>query len=343
MIIGIIVGTYSSIFIAAPLVIVWEEWKQKRAAAKAPAAPAPRRPARRPRRRGPDERGARERRGRALRRRAGRPRMIPARECSRHVLIVFTDLDGTLLEEDGSLLRRGAGALAALRVRGASRRPADEQDAASSSRAGSRSSMPGAPGLSRTARGFFERETETPAGRRRRARAARRPRRAPAADGPAPLLVRRNPRRRDGDTSPASRSTEAAAARDGSSTFRSSPPQDAAERARPRPLPPRAPADARRPLLAPLGAHDKADALRLLVERLGGGPDDRARRRAERRRVPSGSSIIPSSSRGRRASTRRCAAALPDAAVAPAPAGAGWSAAVRALVADEEARRVRWR
>jgi preprotein translocase subunit SecF len=37
MLIGIIVGTYSSIFIAAPLVIVWEEWKQKRAAVKKPA------------------------------------------------------------------------------------------------------------------------------------------------------------------------------------------------------------------------------------------------------------------------------------------------------------------
>jgi preprotein translocase subunit SecF len=43
MIVGIIVGTYSSIFVAAPLVIVWEEWKQKRAAAK-PAAPAPAKP-----------------------------------------------------------------------------------------------------------------------------------------------------------------------------------------------------------------------------------------------------------------------------------------------------------
>jgi preprotein translocase subunit SecF len=44
MIIGIIVGTYSSIFIAAPLVIVWEEWRQKRAAAKSSSAPAPARP-----------------------------------------------------------------------------------------------------------------------------------------------------------------------------------------------------------------------------------------------------------------------------------------------------------
>ncbi len=44
MIIGIIIGTYSSIFIAAPLVIVWEEWKMKRAAAKPGAAPAPVRP-----------------------------------------------------------------------------------------------------------------------------------------------------------------------------------------------------------------------------------------------------------------------------------------------------------
>ena len=41
MIVGIIIGTYSSIFIAAP-VIVWEEWKQKRAArhpGEVPAAP----------------------------------------------------------------------------------------------------------------------------------------------------------------------------------------------------------------------------------------------------------------------------------------------------------------
>ncbi len=42
MMVGIIIGTYSSIFIAAPLVIVWEEWKQKRAARKpAPAPTAP--------------------------------------------------------------------------------------------------------------------------------------------------------------------------------------------------------------------------------------------------------------------------------------------------------------
>jgi preprotein translocase subunit SecF len=41
MIIGIIVGTYSSIFVAAPLVVVWEEWKQKRAALKAQSRPAP--------------------------------------------------------------------------------------------------------------------------------------------------------------------------------------------------------------------------------------------------------------------------------------------------------------
>jgi preprotein translocase subunit SecF len=40
MIIGILVGTYSSIFIAAPLVIVWEEWRQKRAALKSSGRPA---------------------------------------------------------------------------------------------------------------------------------------------------------------------------------------------------------------------------------------------------------------------------------------------------------------
>lgn len=46
MLIGIIVGTYSSVFIAAPLVIVWEEWKAKRAGqAKGNGQPAPSTPA----------------------------------------------------------------------------------------------------------------------------------------------------------------------------------------------------------------------------------------------------------------------------------------------------------
>jgi preprotein translocase subunit SecF len=40
MMIGIIVGTYSSIFIAAPLVIVWEDWRAKKSAQNSPAAPA---------------------------------------------------------------------------------------------------------------------------------------------------------------------------------------------------------------------------------------------------------------------------------------------------------------
>jgi preprotein translocase subunit SecF len=44
MIVGIIVGTYSSIFIAAPLVVVWEEWKQKRATQKPASVPAPTKP-----------------------------------------------------------------------------------------------------------------------------------------------------------------------------------------------------------------------------------------------------------------------------------------------------------
>ena len=43
MLMGIIVGTYSSIFVAAPLVIVWEEWKSQRAgkSTTVPSAPAP--------------------------------------------------------------------------------------------------------------------------------------------------------------------------------------------------------------------------------------------------------------------------------------------------------------
>jgi len=41
MLVGIIIGTYSSIFIAAPLVIVWENWKTKRATARKPAPETP--------------------------------------------------------------------------------------------------------------------------------------------------------------------------------------------------------------------------------------------------------------------------------------------------------------
>ena len=45
MLVGIIIGTYSSIFIAAPLVIVWEEWKQRRAVKKPAPAPEPKKSA----------------------------------------------------------------------------------------------------------------------------------------------------------------------------------------------------------------------------------------------------------------------------------------------------------
>ncbi len=45
MLVGIIIGTYSSIFIAAPLVIVWEEWKQRRAVRKPAPAPEPKKSA----------------------------------------------------------------------------------------------------------------------------------------------------------------------------------------------------------------------------------------------------------------------------------------------------------
>jgi preprotein translocase subunit SecF len=39
LLVGIIVGTYSSIFIAAPLVVAWDGWRSKKAAAAAPVAP----------------------------------------------------------------------------------------------------------------------------------------------------------------------------------------------------------------------------------------------------------------------------------------------------------------
>jgi preprotein translocase subunit SecF len=41
MLVGMIVGVYSSVFIAAPIVIVWEDWKSKRSPKKSAPAPAP--------------------------------------------------------------------------------------------------------------------------------------------------------------------------------------------------------------------------------------------------------------------------------------------------------------
>ncbi len=78
------------------------------------------------------------------------------------------------------------------------------------------------------------------------------------------------------------------------------------------------------------GRHDKADALRLLLARLGGGmtvglgdaPSDAAFLRIVDRPV-----LVP----GRTGVDAALAAAVPGAATAPAPAGAGWAAAVRSL------------
>ena len=39
MVVGIIVGTYSSIYVAAPILVVWQAWRKKRAQAAAAAAP----------------------------------------------------------------------------------------------------------------------------------------------------------------------------------------------------------------------------------------------------------------------------------------------------------------
>ncbi len=82
------------------------------------------------------------------------------------------------------------------------------------------------------------------------------------------------------------------------------------------------------------GLHDKGDALRLLVARLGGGPTiglGDAPNDAAFLRIVDHPVLVP----GKTGVDETLRAALPDAAVAPAPAGAGWSAAVRALVAGE--------
>lgn len=44
MLLGIVVGTYSTIFVAVPLVLIWEEWKARRSAVKAASAAAPVKP-----------------------------------------------------------------------------------------------------------------------------------------------------------------------------------------------------------------------------------------------------------------------------------------------------------
>ena len=81
------------------------------------------------------------------------------------------------------------------------------------------------------------------------------------------------------------------------------------------------------------GAHDKADALRVLLARFGGGatvglgdaPNDAAFLLAVDRAV-----LVPRASGVDTALAGR----VPGAVVAPAPAGAGWAGAVRRLVLD---------
>jgi len=87
-----------------------------------------------------------------------------------------------------------------------------------------------------------------------------------------------------------------------------------------------------------LGRHDKADAVRRLVGLLrpsrtiglGDAPND-----AGFLRIVDQAVLVPKKT----GVDARLKAVLPDAAVAPAPGGAGWSVAVRALVPDEEAGR----
>jgi preprotein translocase subunit SecF len=50
---GIIVGTYSSVFIASPIVLFWHNYADKRRPARAPAAQAPVRPEGSPARKSP--------------------------------------------------------------------------------------------------------------------------------------------------------------------------------------------------------------------------------------------------------------------------------------------------
>jgi mannosyl-3-phosphoglycerate phosphatase len=256
------------------------------------------------------------------------------------VLVIFTDLDGTLLEEDGSLSREAGAAVATLRARGIRVVPLTSKTRLELARW--LDELGGEPwGAFENGAGLM-----TPVG-------------VEVLPGALPVdLLRGILREVRDETRLAIRSVE------------EMPDEELAERtglpltgiplvrAREFDLPFCAPEGAqeavaralqRRPgtrltkgdrFFHLMGRHDKADALRRLVELLrpsrtiglGDAPNDVAFLRIVDHPV-----LVPKKA----GVDETLRAAFPDADVAPAPAGAGWSAAVRARVAAESVRGAR--
>lgn len=247
--------------------------------------------------------------------------------------IVFTDLDGTLLEEDGSLSPVARDALKALRDRGIPVVPLTSKTRAELTVWLAALDAGGAGAFENGAGILFDGKNEMLPG-------------AVAARDLRPVLEALRgktglplfPFEEIPDAAMANLTgldpREAAAAREREFDLPFVAPADAAERLSRAALPPgiRLTRGGRFWHLG--GAHDKADALRVLAERLGGGPtvglgdapSDAGFLGAVDRAV-----LVPRSAVGVDAVL---AAAVPGAEVAPACAGAGWAAAVRGLLLD---------
>lgn len=243
--------------------------------------------------------------------------------------IVFTDLDGTLLEDDGALSPEGREALGALRRNGVPVIPLTSKTRRELVRWLGLLDSGGAGAFENGAGILFGSECEILPG-------------AVAARDLRPVLDAL--RRQTGlplssfeeiPDAAMARLTglspgECAAAREREYDLPFVAPEDAAERLARAPLPPGLRVTLGGRFWHLSGAHDKADALRLLVARLGGdetvglgdAPTDACFLRIVDRAV-----VVP----GRSGVDAALAAAVPGAITAPAPAGAGWAAAVRSL------------
>lgn len=245
-------------------------------------------------------------------------------------MIVFTDLDGTMLDDDGSLSPEARGVLDALRNRGVPVIPLSSKTRRELARwlevldAGDAGAFENGAGI------LFEGKGEILPG-------------AVAARDLRPVLdaLRRDtgfPLYALEEMPDASISNltglpaaEAAAAREREYDLPFVAPEEAAERLGRASLPPGLRLTKGGRFWHLSGAHDKADALLVLAARLGGGPtvglgdapsDAGFLRNVDRPvLVPRRTGLDPV-----------LAASVPGAAVAGAPGGAGWAEAVRSLV-----------
>lgn len=250
------------------------------------------------------------------------------------MLVVFTDLDGTLLEEDGSLSEDARAAVDALSARGVPVVPLTSKTRLELERWIAALDAGGAGAFENGAGILREGRTEVLPGAR------------PTRDLRAALDALRRQTRLPLVTFEEIPDAEL-------TRLTGLPPTEAAlAREREFDLPFLAPAEASPALSSSAslppgirltrggrfwhlsGLHDKGDALRLLAARLGGGPTiglGDAPNDAAFLRIVDHPVLVPKKA----GVDETLRAALPHAVVAPFPGGAGWSAAVRALVADE--------